>query len=226
MKSFERKLLKTGKELKDIADSLRRFMQTLLRMSNWTVEKKVEAWLNSINHYLGIHTKCPFEGHDTGTRWAKLDQETTNLLLRQFLEDTAPILQKCSREFSTQMNESLNRSKSKYGDKDVKWWWTWEARMACAVLDRNWPFWKVDLHGRLGLRARSAGVQLQIIARENQRLMTKARFGIDDENVKEKFIKRVRAARPRKQAVPMGEMGYKTNPYLRLFPEPLDSGNP
>ena len=71
--------------------------------------------------------------------------------LKSFLDATQFVIEKCCGIYSTQSNESLHRRKLKFATKDVKWGFTWEARMMCAVLDRNEVGWKLQLYNRLGL---------------------------------------------------------------------------
>jgi hypothetical protein len=105
-----------------------------------------------------------------------ISPDNTELIqkLDAFLAKTSWILQKCDSEFSTQINESFNRGKLEYASKDLKWGFTWIARMSCAVLDRNHPFWKLELRRRLcctmGLPPLSDLVEMMLAAEEEQRL--------------------------------------------------------
>jgi hypothetical protein len=224
MKSFERILREAGKVLDDIAASLRSFMRKLLLMTNWTVERKKAAWRNVALHHMGNHTFCEFP-HRHVDPWSKAQDANAMNCLTEFLKASEWILERCTNEWSTQFNESLNRTKSKYASKDVKWWWSFEARMACAILDRNRPFWKMELHARLGLPPMHPGVELQIIARENQRLLYKAHSAIADGETKAVFIRRVRARRAKKQVDPLQKLDYKVNPWLCRYPTGMAKKN-
>lgn len=73
-------------------------------------------------------------------------------LLEEFLLKTVFIVDTCVEHYTIQANESLHRLKLKYACKDVKWGFTNEARMTCAVLDRNEIGWKLKLkYDHLGL---------------------------------------------------------------------------
>jgi hypothetical protein len=217
MKSFDRSFIHFAGNLKPVQKSLQNFMLMLLRNSEWTVDEKLAAWRNVSNHFRGNHEHCPFNHGETCV-WEKMQDPKVSESLDAFLEKTEWILERCTNEWSTQFNESLNRTKSKYANKDVKWWGSYEARMACAVLDRNSPFWKLELHANLGLTPMDPGAILQLTARENQRLMYKAHHSMENRelngNSKSAYIRRVRSTRQQKEKAPLQQCGYRVNPYL------------
>jgi hypothetical protein len=49
--------------------------------------------------------------------WKEMNDKNVSKCLEKFIGKT-----ECTNEWLTQFNESLNRTKSKYGNKDVKWW--------------------------------------------------------------------------------------------------------
>jgi hypothetical protein len=152
LKSFRRKLGKHDKNWPAVVcQSLTSFMGGLL-YSDREIEWKLANWQNAFNHFLGNHKSCVARSQcePRGVMWPELTQNQ-NLKdeFQKFLDETEYILKKCRHDLSTQVCESFNRSKSKYANKDKRWGFTWPARMACAVLDRNWPGWKMELHHRL-----------------------------------------------------------------------------
>jgi hypothetical protein len=218
MKSFERIFLKFLKVLKPVKESLQAFMRILLRTSDLSIEEKLDAWRNVPNHFRGDHERCIYQ-HGTTAVWEDINDKNVYDCLKTFLDKTEWILQKCTNEWSTQFNESLNRTKSKYGNKNVKWGCSYEARMACAVLDRNSPFWKLELHRRLNLTPMDPCAILQMIARENQRLVHKAHHSMENgkSELKTKFMRRIRSTRQKKEAAPLRQSQYKVNPWLNKW---------
>ena len=111
--------------------------------------EKRELWTNAAKHFCGDHSKCP--PHRECETWSLAENPKSVELLEIFLRRTLFIVETCAEDNTTQANESLHRLKLKYASKDVKWGFTWEARMMCAVLDRNEVGWKLQLYNRLGL---------------------------------------------------------------------------
>jgi hypothetical protein len=173
-KSLEWKILKAKFIPEGVADSLRRWMRTLIRNDSMSPQEKVKAWKNTVNHYQGNHEECPFK-HTKNTPNVIQDEEVAQKLTK-FLETTAWIPKCCSGQFSTQLNESFNRTKLKYAAKDIKWGFSWKARMCCAILDRNadpGTCWKLDLYDTLGLPPLSPENRQQIWKIEQSRLKKK-----------------------------------------------------
>jgi hypothetical protein len=191
---------------------------------------KVDAWLNSINHFSGNHDHCPFEHGRKCCEWRDgMAVPAIRERMHTFLKDTKDILEKCDGEFSTQINESLNRTKLKYAGKDVKWGGSWPARMACAILDRNKPFWKLDLYKHLKCRGLlpkiRKSVKLQAIARERVRLVIKNQqwYRNEKKRLQRKKELDAMAERRAKGVYAKKKIEYRTNPYRALdktwFPE-------
>jgi hypothetical protein len=150
LKSLDRALDKVRPCLtQKLTQGLRKWMKMLLYENTFSVEKKIAAWRNSWNHFMGIHDDCPFQHHQASG--VLIDKEELRATVAKFLDDTSWILECCAPEYSTQVNESFNRSKLKYANKDVRWGFTWKARMACAILDRNCANWKMRLYHMLHL---------------------------------------------------------------------------
>jgi hypothetical protein len=207
MKSFERILGKYSL-LKEIAVSLRKFMKRLLHWSHVSVEQKQGAWINAYHHYNGDHGFCPFQ-HKENKRWIAMEQEQVQNELRSFLEESKWILKRCNTEFSTQTNESIHRLKLKYATKDIKWNSTWEARMACAVLDRNQPFWKFELYHKLGLSPLPPEALYQRILAERERITMNVRKSPANKHLRRKIINRLNLTVNKR----LGKLGYRTNPF-------------
>jgi hypothetical protein len=213
MKSFERALNKYPL-LKGISESLRKFMKHLLHWGDVSIEKKKSAWINAFQHYCGYHTFCPFE-HKQNKWWPEMEREEVRKALLEFLGKTKDILGKCNSEFSTQLNESFHRLKLKYATKDVKWNFTWEARMACAVLDRNQPFWKLTLYKRLGLPPLPVEAVHQLVIRERERIVTNLKNSNASKNIRHNATARLNGIACRKVPNLNTQLDYKENPYLK-----------
>jgi hypothetical protein len=189
-----------------IADSLRRWMRTLIRNNSLTDDEKVAAWKNSVHHFKGNHAECPFQ-HKKDVP-VLIDQDWPVDGLESFLEKTSWILKCCKPELSTQLNESFNRGKLKYATKDIRWGFSWEARMCCAIFDRNCPNWKLNMYGRLGLPPLGADVIRMIEAMERQRLMRK------NLRMSEEYVAKKRAQK--KDIKKWKNQAYRENPYIQI----------
>jgi hypothetical protein len=158
-----------------VQDSLEKFLHILLAEKNLSPDEKASIWRNSLKHFAGDHSGC--RGHKEGTRiWAELQNECVARAFDTFLENTEFIVRQVNLNFSTQHNESLNRGKIKYATKDVHWGYTWDARMACAVLDKNRPNWKKELRAQLfpqEWEALPKAVEMQLEEMERGRLTRK-----------------------------------------------------
>jgi hypothetical protein len=223
-KSLERELLKRkGIISEDLANSLRKWMRTLLHLNQMSKEDKVRAWRNCIFHFKGIHDHCPFE-HDDEIPVRLGDDPVVDAELTELLKKTSWILESCNPEFSTQLNESFNRGKLKYATKDVKWGFSWEARMCCAILDRNCPYWKLHLYDKLGLPSLSQDVRNRIVALEKKRLAKKL---LNSSNEKLKGEKRKWKERKNWRAENIAAVGeeiektaYRGNPFEKQHAPP------
>ena len=174
-KCFERKLQrynsKYGNVFKGIQESLTKWLKYVIRYDGTPAQRK-QLWYNSIYHYCGNHIYC-IGDHRNVRPWDRAGDPNSVELLRKFLKSTEYIIDSCDVEFSTQTNESYNRLKLKYATKDVKWGFTWEARMKCAVLDRNLPGWKFILYQRLGLPPLAPELWDMLCKKEMRRLQYK-----------------------------------------------------
>jgi hypothetical protein len=210
MKSLERSIEKFSKDIYQIPDwvhqSLKKFMKTLLFYVEMDVDQKKAAWINSCCHFRGDHKECPYHHKETPV-WDVLFDQKFLSRFTEFLEKTQWILEKCHSEFSTQLNESLNRSKLKYASKDVKWGSSFDARMGCAVLDRNCPYWKLELYSRLHLPALSDMVKWQLICREEERLKNKTTVALLSEKERRRSLRRIEMAKRKRE--PRGKVDYK-----------------
>jgi DNA-binding transcriptional ArsR family regulator len=191
MKSFDRVMLQYPM-LKEIQLSLRKFMGHLLHSNKLNQVERANAWMNAVNHYSGDHSNCPFEhlGREGHMQWTRIDENGNREALISFLNKTKWIAERCVNEFSTQVNESINRSRIKWARKDVRWGNSYDARMGCAVLDRNYPFWKLALRERLGLREFDPLPKIQHLHMERNRLARKAKASTVSQSVHEAVLRR------------------------------------
>jgi hypothetical protein len=185
-KAFVRKLdsfsTKNNNVLADLEGSLSGFFKIVTHMDA-TADKKVEFWMNSTNHYCGVHSKCPMQHATRPVVWAKGKDPKAVGLLNEFLTKTCYIIRCVVGEYSSQLNESFNRGKSKFANKDTNWGMTWEARMCCAVLDRNVDNWRLQLMDRLQLPL-SWQCRERLAQMERARLLAKV-HQLDPERLKE-----------------------------------------
>jgi hypothetical protein len=223
MKSFQRILNKVEyKPLEPLQESLRRFMFILLKgghkddpLEKFSVQDKLIYWQAILDHYREDHRFCPFGHNDGGCiQWEPLcnpaTRDAAEKLLQSFVDESKWILEKCDGRYSTQANEALNRLKVVYANKDVKWWVTYVYRMACVVLDRNKPFWKIILRERLGLPL-SPCVRSQMMIHEERRL---SRQATGSEAVRRSKKKRIERAKKMLEKVDKEQKKlYRGNPY-------------
>jgi hypothetical protein len=216
LKSFDRLKMRYAK-LAPIWGSMRNFLNQLLHQLDMTPVQRAAAWDNTVNHYSGDHTHCPFQHAQDrlGMRWDKIDDPDVVKDLRSLLKATSFIPLKCVSEFSTQTNESLNRSRIKFASKDVRWGYTYDARMACAVLDRNCPYWKLDLRNRLKIPPLDTDPMLKLLAFEHARLSRKIRASTCCEKAQKAALRRLDKGRANRITNGMreGRYGYQWNPY-------------
>jgi hypothetical protein len=208
MKSFERAAIKfnskNNKVLDEVLDSLTRFLKILIHFPPERAKEKRGYWLNAVNHFCGDHRNCL--GHRPVKPWSLRNDEKSIALLTEFVHKTQWIPLQVTSQYSTQLNESFNQTKATYADKNTCWGFTWEARMACAVLDRNVPNWKLVLYEAMGLPKLDDDAKEFIIAKERRRLERK-----------ERVKRRIRTVAWQRLARKMQEgkdkPDYKPNPY-------------
>lgn len=154
-KSFLRSLQNFEKDnrnvLKTIEKALQHWMWILVH-SNFTLQHKVLLWQNTLWHMAGWHQYCIHQPM-IGPAWHMAGNPYAMSALKKFLDSTQFIIEKCNGLYNTQANESLNRKKLKFASKDVRWGFSWDARVMAAVLSKNTIGWKFELYQRLGLDA-------------------------------------------------------------------------
>jgi hypothetical protein len=209
MKSFRRELDKANFGA-EISSRMLRWVRQLIQTDDLDMDDKFAAWMNTTAHLSGDHEACPFKH---GRVQVVIDPDDDDMLERMdaFLEKTWWVIERCSSYFSTQINESFNRGKLKYATKDVKWGFTWDARMACAVLDRNWPHWKMALYDRLELPELPSVVRLGLIAHECARLNLKE-FRHSQQYREDRKKQRKIIFENQKKKSDRTRIGYKPNP--------------
>ena len=218
-KAFERKFQKFnsshGGVLKDLEGSLKKWMRTVIK-SNHSADEKARMWKDCVGHFLGDHRLCYHEPKACKV-WQYHDDERAVSALKEFLEKTQFIVRAVSPEFSTQTNESFHLLKLRYATKDIKWGPTWHARVMCAVLDRNCPFWKEILYYRMELPALSLESLTKLRKDEEQRLARK-RWVHSEEYIERQFWQRKVWRRALKYCIRNVDpeqtgLAYKINPY-------------
>jgi hypothetical protein len=201
LKGFERKLGGYS-ELRGLKSKLRRWFVFISKLEE-TQEEKRRLWLNSSNHYQGIHDACrphppivnpPLQlptspsrqisavDEVTGQSAQKVTRQSKEKVsqirlkiahLEQFLRETEDLFNLVTPGITTQLNESLHARKAKMASKDIAWQGSWPARVAAAVLDINMPGWRLELYKRLELPKLSPEAE-GIIQGHDQRISERA----------------------------------------------------
>lgn len=168
LKSFERKLQnferKNNGILRGIEGTLKHWVWILISTA-LPVEQKVQLWQNTVHHMCGDHSRC-LPHAPMGVVWDNAATPGAPLALKKFLDRTQFIIERCCNGISTQANESFHRKKLKYASKDIRWGFTWEARMMAAVLSKNMPGWKLQLYRSLGLTGLPERFEISIRRKE------------------------------------------------------------
>ena len=185
-KSFNKALASFEKEnkklLKEIEGPLRMWAHCCMAFEG-TPEQKVAMWQNCVNHFTGNHLKCT-HGEVPCHLWSRWRDANAVALLDRFVTATSYLFAKADKRFSTQANESMNRRKSCYLSKDLCWGTSFTARVACMVLDVNWPHWKWEARRRCGIRP--------VSARSTERLLREAQRKKRREGKKTRATNRIR----------------------------------
>ena len=121
------------------------------------IEMRKKMWLNSANHFLGIHSDCihpemlhnkkpgrPKIKESKNEFWEWTEGKNDEILVSQlifFLEQTADRLTQIS-DTSTQSNESLNATIAKYCPKNRTFSASVGARTSLAIGTKNDPFFQ------------------------------------------------------------------------------------
>ena len=212
LKSFDRKVMTFNKKhnniLNEIQSKLRKYLKALIFESSMTIGEKIGYWNAALDHFCGNHERCPFPHRETEI-WTLSNLTEAINLLKKFLESTQYIIECCDPLYSTQVNESFHRIKIKYANKDVKWGFTWEARMCCAILDKNEFNWKLNLYNFLRLPELSISNRLFLEAQEYARISRKQEYHA------EKYLneRRIYRKNQKKQNQSKGPILYRPNPY-------------
>ena len=217
-KSFLRCLQKFEKEnakiLRDIENALTHWMEILVH-SHFTVEQKVFLWQNTMAHMSGNHQHC-IHGPMIGPAWYLAGNPLAMQALKSFLDATQFIIEKCNGLYSTQSNESLHRRKLKFATKDVKWGFTWQARVMGAILSRNMIGWQFEVYRRLGLEdlPRDIEIALQQHDRQvNDRTIAVRTLAYRIVQNQQRNVRRNVQANQARQRQPLQ---YEANPYLPI----------
>ena len=216
-KSFLRCLQKfekdNGKILKDIENALTHWMEILVH-SQFTVEQKVFLWQNTLQHMAGSHEHC-IHAPMMGPAWNLAGNQLAMQALKSFLDSTQFIIEKCNGLYNTQANESLHRGKLKFATKDVKWGFTWQARVMAAILSRNMIGWRFEVYRRLGLEELPRDIEIQLTRGEIQRNDRAVAVRTPEYRETQNQARNVRRNVQRNQTRQRQPLQYEENPYLR-----------
>ena len=215
-KSFENRFQNfqrnNGRILKRIESQLLHWMWILIH-SNYHVRWRVFFWQNALNHFCGNHFFC-LHAPIYGPCWDQAQNPVAQYALKKFLDDTQFIIEKCDGRYNTQSNESLHRKKLKYATKDVRWGFSWHARMMCAVLSKNLPGWKWRLYDALGLDELPAETQNKLVKKEieeyGRSILVKTFDYRSARNTQRKRLRLVTQAQQRQR----NPLQYGPNPYM------------
>jgi hypothetical protein len=179
-----------------------------------SVAVKKAYWENCVRHFCGDHSDCPFAHENEIPVWDGAAHKVCVDTLTLLVQKTKPILGLVVSDYSTQINESLNRTKVKYANKDVCWGFTWKARMACAILDRNDPGWKLALYEKLKLPPLSPEALMYLQQTEEKRLRDKLWYNsVEYREMREKERRSKKQERKkRKKQLFRNELDYKQKP--------------
>ena len=213
LKSFDRKVINFNKKynnvLNEIQKGLRKYLKSLLYLSNASSNEKIGYWHSALHHFYGNHEFCPFAHKETKI-WALSNCPESIQLLKKFLESTEFILECADPLYSTQINEAFHRIKLRYASEDVKWGFTWEARMCCAILDKNESHWKQKLYNFLRLPELSVANRLFLENEEYLRIARRNQYH-SQEYLESKRMERKNM---KKQNQIEGPILYRPNPYM------------
>ena len=210
LQNFERE---NAKILRDIEEALIHWMEILVH-SQLPVERKVFLWQNTLAHMAGWHQHCIHAPMD-GPAWNLARYPVALDLLKRFLDATQFIIEKCTAVYNTQSNENLNRRKLKFATKDVKWGFTWHARVMGAVLSRNMIGWKFEIYRRLQLEALPRDLQIQLMNGEIQNYDRTLRVRTLQYRLEQNRRRNQRRNRQSNQTRRRQPLQYEDNPYLR-----------
>lgn len=215
MKSFEKKIQnfnrKNGNVLNEIEGQLKRWMKVCIRHHDES-NARADLWNNCVDHFCGNHEKC-FYAHKPTPVWSRAGDPASVELLKKFVQDTSSIVTIVFAEYITQSNESFHRLKIKYANKDYNWRSSWDARMMCAVLDRNLPNWKLILYQRMQFPQLSPENLSLLMAQEQERLKYQAWVRTDEGRAAQMKIRKMLKGLDKKATGDEKNYEYKSNPF-------------
>jgi hypothetical protein len=99
----------------------------------------------------------------------------------------------------------------KYANKDIKWGFTWEARVACAVLDRNVPNWKFQIFDKLHLPRLDPVLRKELEGEEAARLDRKKQYQSEGHMLKKRAARKAERD-SNAEAAKVPKSGYRGRP--------------
>ena len=210
LQSFENQ---NAKILRDIENALTHWMEILIH-SQFTVEQKVFLWQNTLQHMAGQHQHC-IHAPMIGPAWNLAGNQVAMDVLKKFLDATQFIIERCNFLYNTQSNESLHRGKLKFATKDVRWGFTWQARVMGAILSRNMIGWQFEVYRRLGLEELPRDIEIQLIRSEIARNDRAMIVRTPEYRMAQNMHRNERRNVQRNQARQIQPLQYERNPYLR-----------
>lgn len=147
-RKFQKIKVKSPTKLRGLKLPLERFFHCLLKL-DVTAEEKKKYWMNVEQHFSGNHSNCI--EHKETKPWKDIDVGNNRKVLKEFLEKTSVLFDKCDGIHSTQACESLHAVKAHFAPKMISWKSSWCARVCASILDINEMYWSMKLYDQLQL---------------------------------------------------------------------------
>lgn len=138
----------SGGKLNGLKKKVKSWLELCLEEDSDT-ETKLKKYMNSYYHFLGIHKFCN-HSEGKGYVWKHRGDKVAQEGLWRLLLETSDIIVKYESGVTTNWNEAFHFIKSRLAPKEYHWEYSWEARVAAAILQFNHPYgWILDLIDRL-----------------------------------------------------------------------------
>jgi hypothetical protein len=122
----------------ELGPRLKMWFYVVMKMDDEPGERR-RMWEGSFAHFT-----------DQKHRWSGWNDEPAKALLKQFLDASVALVNKCQSKFATQLCECLNSMKAKMASKGISWKTSWKARVCVAILNFNTGHkWKIDAYDLL-----------------------------------------------------------------------------
>jgi hypothetical protein len=150
-KQLDRAFHSYPSQLRELQPRLLRWWKFLIR-SEPDLNVRLELWCGTIQHLKGDHRLCSHQRVKAGYLWSGAGSPILEELLLTFLERSGDILTKVDVRYSTNYNESVNGTKSRFAPKNFAFTVSFPVRCCLAVLSRNDPKeWYQKLRRRVQL---------------------------------------------------------------------------